>query len=117
NFPASPIPVEDSDPVQEEIEIFLVPGDLIPPGVENDDSEDEDNSTFLLDNESSNLDHCNDPSFPRPPPEPLDVEISLIFEPDVPMINNVDELNEEEYFDPGGGDNNVEFDNSFTFVT
>ncbi|GJZ34958.1 hypothetical protein Tco_0580775 [Tanacetum coccineum] len=33
----SPIPVEDSDPVQEEIDIFLVPDDLIPPGVENDD--------------------------------------------------------------------------------
>ncbi|GJV77218.1 hypothetical protein Tco_1508802 [Tanacetum coccineum] len=32
----SPIPVEDSDP--EEIDIFLVPDDLIPPGVENDDS-------------------------------------------------------------------------------
>ncbi|GJZ94307.1 reverse transcriptase domain-containing protein, partial [Tanacetum coccineum] len=41
------IPVEDSDPVQEEFDIFLVPDDLIPPGVENDDSEDEDNSTFL----------------------------------------------------------------------
>ncbi|GKG33127.1 hypothetical protein Tco_0430637 [Tanacetum coccineum] len=47
NFPVSPIPVEDSDSVQEEIDIFLVLGDLIPPGVENDDSEDEDNSTFL----------------------------------------------------------------------
>ncbi|GJU91294.1 reverse transcriptase domain-containing protein [Tanacetum coccineum] len=46
-FPASPIPVEDSDHVQEEIDIFS--GDLIPPGVENDDSEDEDNSTFLPD--------------------------------------------------------------------
>ncbi|GJY65133.1 reverse transcriptase domain-containing protein [Tanacetum coccineum] len=33
NFPASPIPVEDSDSVQEEIDIFLVLGDLIPPGV------------------------------------------------------------------------------------
>ncbi|GJZ02179.1 hypothetical protein Tco_0520140 [Tanacetum coccineum] len=47
NLPASPIPVEDSDPVQEEIDIFLVPDDVIPPGVKNDDSEDEDNSTFL----------------------------------------------------------------------
>ncbi|GJZ72713.1 hypothetical protein Tco_0636859, partial [Tanacetum coccineum] len=45
-----PIPVEDSAPVQEEIDIFLVPDDLIPPGVENDDSEDEDI-------ELPNLDH------------------------------------------------------------
>ncbi|GJX42206.1 hypothetical protein Tco_0257196 [Tanacetum coccineum] len=34
SLPVSPIPVEDSDPVQEEIDIFLVPDDLIPPGVE-----------------------------------------------------------------------------------
>ncbi|GJY45724.1 hypothetical protein Tco_0434787 [Tanacetum coccineum] len=34
SLPLSPIPVEDSDPVQEEIDIFLVPDDLIPPGVE-----------------------------------------------------------------------------------
>ncbi|GJR88552.1 hypothetical protein Tco_0212563 [Tanacetum coccineum] len=32
-----------SEPVQEEIDIFLVPDDLIPPGVKNDDSDDEDN--------------------------------------------------------------------------
>ncbi|GJS19158.1 hypothetical protein Tco_0447790 [Tanacetum coccineum] len=37
----SPIPVEDSEPTQEEIDIFLVPDDLLPPGVENDDSEEE----------------------------------------------------------------------------
>ncbi|GJY81050.1 reverse transcriptase domain-containing protein [Tanacetum coccineum] len=36
SLPVSPIPVEDSEPVQEEIDIFLVPDDLIPPGVEND---------------------------------------------------------------------------------
>ncbi|GKA10202.1 reverse transcriptase domain-containing protein [Tanacetum coccineum] len=43
SLPVSLIPVEDSDPVQEEIDILLVPDDLIPPGVENNDSEDEDN--------------------------------------------------------------------------
>ncbi|GJT95861.1 hypothetical protein Tco_1091379 [Tanacetum coccineum] len=58
-----------------------------------------------------------DPSFPRPPPKPPDVEISLIIETDAPVINNVDELNEDECFDPGGGENNVEVDDSFTFVT
>ncbi|GJS25475.1 hypothetical protein Tco_0454107 [Tanacetum coccineum] len=59
SLPVSPIPVEDSEPAQEEIDIFLVPDDLIPPGVENDDSEDEDN-------ELPNLDHQDDPSIPRP---------------------------------------------------
>ncbi|GKE90234.1 hypothetical protein Tco_1567709 [Tanacetum coccineum] len=70
SFPVSPIPVKDSKPIQEEIHIFLVPDDLIPPGVENDDSKDEDN-------ELPNLDHQDDPSIPRPPPEPQDVEKCL----------------------------------------
>ncbi|GJR19424.1 hypothetical protein Tco_0967951 [Tanacetum coccineum] len=70
SLPVSSIPVEDSEPVQEEIDIFLVPDDLIPPGVENDDSEDEDN-------ELPNLDHQDDLSIPRPPPEPPDVEKCL----------------------------------------
>ncbi|GJS59396.1 hypothetical protein Tco_0654180 [Tanacetum coccineum] len=42
-----------------------------------------------------------DPSFPHTPPEPPDVEISLIIETDAPVINNFDELNEDECFDPG----------------
>ncbi|GJZ59859.1 reverse transcriptase domain-containing protein [Tanacetum coccineum] len=63
SLPVSPIPVEDSEPVQEEIDIFLVPDDLISPGVKNDDFEDEDN-------ELPNLDHQDDPSIPRPPSEP-----------------------------------------------
>ncbi|GKD10777.1 hypothetical protein Tco_1190462 [Tanacetum coccineum] len=44
-----------------------------------------------------------DPSFPRPPPEPPDVEISLIVETNAPVINNIGEIN-------------VEDDDSFTFV-
>ncbi|GKA70763.1 reverse transcriptase domain-containing protein [Tanacetum coccineum] len=64
-FITSPIPVEDSEPVQEEIDIFLILDYLIPPGVENDDSEDEDNSTFLPEHESPNLDHQDNPSAPR----------------------------------------------------
>ncbi|GJV03538.1 hypothetical protein Tco_1337107, partial [Tanacetum coccineum] len=81
-------------PVQEEIDIF--PGDLIPPGVENDDSEDEDSSTFLPEHESLNLDHQDNPSAPRPPPEPPDVKIRL--EPDTTVINNFDVLNKEACF-------------------
>ncbi|GJW10160.1 hypothetical protein Tco_1575987, partial [Tanacetum coccineum] len=64
------LPVEDSEPVQEEIDIFLVPNDLIPPGVENDDSKDE----YI---ELPNNDHQDDPSIPRPPLEPPDVEKCL----------------------------------------
>ncbi|GKF03305.1 hypothetical protein Tco_0030228 [Tanacetum coccineum] len=61
-----------------------------------------------------------DPSFPHTPPEPSDVEISLIIKTDAPVINNFDELNEDECFDPGGSKINVsqivEDDDSFTFV-
>ncbi|GJY32940.1 hypothetical protein Tco_0417409, partial [Tanacetum coccineum] len=75
SIPVSPIPIEDSEPVQEEINIFLVPDDLIPPGVENDDSEDEDNESSIL-----------EPSSPHPPPEPPDV--CLKFKPDTAMKND-----------------------------
>ncbi|GKB89505.1 hypothetical protein Tco_0961777, partial [Tanacetum coccineum] len=66
---------------------------------------------------SFHFDLYDDPSFPRPPPEPSDVENCLNFEPDTVVINNFDE---DEYFDPGGGEivlsGNVEDDDSFTFV-
>ncbi|GJV70714.1 hypothetical protein Tco_1490709 [Tanacetum coccineum] len=97
NFHANPSSIITSpDPVQEEIDIFLVPDDLIPPGVENDDSEDEDNSTFLPEHESPNLDHQDNPSAPRPPPEPPYVKIR--FEPDTAMINNFDVLKKDACF-------------------
>ncbi|GKF15020.1 hypothetical protein Tco_0056482, partial [Tanacetum coccineum] len=78
--------------------------DLIPPGVENDDSEDEDN------------DHQDDPSIPRPPSEPPDVEICLHFEPDAPVIDNFNELNEDQMGSEIIFLKNVEDDDSFTFV-
>ncbi|GKB98081.1 hypothetical protein Tco_0984218 [Tanacetum coccineum] len=101
SLPTSLIPVEDNDPVQEEIDIFLVPDDLIPPGVENDDSEDEDN-------ELPNLDHQDNPSSPRPPPEPPDV--CLNFKPATAM--NDEDFNQGEIV----LSLNVEDVNSFTFV-
>ncbi|GJU88894.1 hypothetical protein Tco_1301317 [Tanacetum coccineum] len=123
----SPIPIADSDSLMEEIDLFLASDDSMPPGIEDDDYDSEGDIRFLeelLNNDSLPLPEFESfhfvPSFPRPPPEPPDVEISLIFEPDVPMINNVDELNEEECFDPGGGEidfsQNDRDDDSFTFV-
>ncbi|GKB72053.1 reverse transcriptase domain-containing protein [Tanacetum coccineum] len=101
SLPVSLIPVEDNDPVQEEIDIFLVPDDLISPGVKNDDSEDEDN-------ELPNLDHQDNPSSPRPSPKPPDV--CLNFKPATAMRN--------EDFNQGKIvlSLNIEDVNSFTFV-
>ncbi|GJT39224.1 reverse transcriptase domain-containing protein [Tanacetum coccineum] len=101
SLPVSLIPVEDSDPVQEEVDIFLVLDDLIPPGVENDDSEDEVNKL-------PNLDHQDEPSSPRPPPEPPDVCFNI--EPDTDMSD--EDFNQGEIV----LSLNNEDVNSFTFV-
>ncbi|GKF14335.1 hypothetical protein Tco_0055797, partial [Tanacetum coccineum] len=56
-----------------------------------------------------------DLSFPRPPPEPPDVEIFLQFEPDATVIDNFYELNDDQK----GSDIvflDVEEDDSFTFT-
>ncbi|GJZ11584.1 hypothetical protein Tco_0546343 [Tanacetum coccineum] len=118
----SPIPVEDSDSLMEEINLFIAFDDSMPLGIEDDDNDSEGDICFLeefLNNDSLPLPEFEsfhlDPSSPRPPPEPPDIEISLINETDAPVINNVDELNEDEFFDPGGVEINVEVDNSFTF--
>ncbi|GKF82146.1 hypothetical protein Tco_0243802, partial [Tanacetum coccineum] len=123
---SSPIPVEDSDSFMEEIDLFLASDDSMPPGIENEDYESEGDIRFLdelvsndspplPENESFSLDHFDDPSLLRPPPEPPDVEICLDFEPDTAVINNFD-----EYFDQRGSEinvfQNVEDDDSFTFV-
>ncbi|GJY50110.1 hypothetical protein Tco_0440066 [Tanacetum coccineum] len=57
-----------------------------------------------------------DPSFPRPPLEPPDVEICLYFEPDAPMIDNFNELNDEQRGSDIDFSQNVEDDDSFIFV-
>ncbi|GJX16841.1 hypothetical protein Tco_0217673 [Tanacetum coccineum] len=93
----SPILVKDSDSHMEEIDLFLATNDSMPPGVEDDDYDSEGDIRFLeelLNNdsfplpeiESSNLDHFNDPSSPRPPPEPPDVEFCFDFEPDTGVV-------------------------------
>nr|GEU38483.1 hypothetical protein [Tanacetum cinerariifolium] len=69
-----PIPVEDSDSHMEEINLFLATDDLMPPGIKNDNYDSEWNIHFLEEllsndtlplpeNESSNFDHHDDPSF------------------------------------------------------
>ncbi|GKF45404.1 hypothetical protein Tco_0131956, partial [Tanacetum coccineum] len=57
--------------------------------------------------------YFDDPSFPRPPPEPLDVEICLYFEPDALVIDNFNELNDDQR---GSKIDFSEDDDSFTFV-
>ncbi|GJX97454.1 hypothetical protein Tco_0353252 [Tanacetum coccineum] len=59
SLPTFPIPVEDSDSLREEIDIFSGPDDSIPPGIESDDfdSEDDNNSTSLPEFDSFHVDY------------------------------------------------------------
>nr|GFD29460.1 hypothetical protein [Tanacetum cinerariifolium] len=110
--------------------------DLMPPGIENDDYDSEgdihfleellsNDSISLSENESFNFDHHDYPSFPRPPPEPPDVEFFFNFKPSSGelisvVMNNIDELNDDKCFDPGGSETdvfaNVEEDDYFPFI-
>ncbi|GJY52253.1 hypothetical protein Tco_0443100 [Tanacetum coccineum] len=95
---SSPIAVVDSDFLIEGVDTFLVPEDSIPPGIESDfDSE----GDIIFSNDLLNDD-----------PIPEYERFTFDIEPDAPVINNFDELNEDECFDPEGG----EIDDSFAFV-
>ncbi|GKB58901.1 hypothetical protein Tco_0915087, partial [Tanacetum coccineum] len=83
----------------EEIDIFSGPDDSIPPGIESDFDSEEDIIDNLLNDD----------------PIPEYERLTFDMEPDVPVINNVDKLNEDECFDLGGGGINVEVDDSFIF--
>nr|GEV94080.1 hypothetical protein [Tanacetum cinerariifolium] len=114
----SPIPVEDSDSLMDEIDLFLATDELLPPNIESDgyDSEGDihfleellvDDPISLLENESFYFDHQDDSLFPRPPPKPPDVKFLFDLEPDSGgvisvVMNNNDELNEDICFDPRG---------------
>nr|GFC31173.1 hypothetical protein [Tanacetum cinerariifolium] len=72
-----------NDPLLEAVDLFFASDNSIPRGIENIDYDLEGEIYFLekllrndsiplLENDSSNFDHHDDPSFPRPPPEPPD---------------------------------------------
>ncbi|GKE42602.1 hypothetical protein Tco_1469886, partial [Tanacetum coccineum] len=112
-----PIPVMDSDSHMEEIDLFLATDDSWSQSIliENYDSERDihsledllnDNSPFP-EKESSNFDLHDNPSVPRPPPEPPD----FCFEPITAMMKDFEDCNQGErilFL-------NVEDVNSFTF--
>ncbi|GKA89230.1 hypothetical protein Tco_0811042 [Tanacetum coccineum] len=83
SFSLSPIPVEDSDFLIEEIGLFLTLDDSMPLGIKNDDYDSEGDILFLEEllsndslslpeNESFHFDRYYDPSSPRPPAKPPD---------------------------------------------
>nr|GFB03516.1 hypothetical protein [Tanacetum cinerariifolium] len=104
NLMKNDIPDNSSnDHLLEEVDLFLS-DDSIPPGIENvaDDPEGDEN-----------------PSIPRPPPEPPDVESFFDLKPDVIAEEISDNLNEDKCFDPGREINvstKIEDDDYFPFM-
>ncbi|GKC73459.1 hypothetical protein Tco_1119342 [Tanacetum coccineum] len=114
SFSPSPIPVEDSDSLMEEIDIFLASDDSIPLGIENDDNDSEGDVLFLeelLNNDSISLpnyesfhvDFYNVPSSPRPPEKPPDDDFYFDIEPDTgvlttKMVDNISDNSTRELY-------------------
>ncbi|GKF85436.1 hypothetical protein Tco_0253263, partial [Tanacetum coccineum] len=87
---SSPNPVVDNDFLIEEVDTFLVPEDSIPPGIESDFDLERD---IIFSNDLLNDD-----------PIPEYERFTFNIEPDAPVINNFDDLNKDECFDPRGGE-------------
>nr|GEX49663.1 hypothetical protein [Tanacetum cinerariifolium] len=120
-----------NDLLLEEVDLFLTSDNSIPLGIENFGYDSEGDILFLKElliddsipfpnNES--FDFEDNPSFPRPPPEPPDVEFDI--EPNsreviLAVINDIDELIDDECFDPEGEIDifaNNEDDDYFPFI-
>nr|GEX83602.1 reverse transcriptase domain-containing protein [Tanacetum cinerariifolium] len=82
SFSLFSIPIQESDPRQEEIDVVSVTNDVLPPSVDNDDSDEEVDAVgdLRIDNFIQNSEHeysesedsdFDNPLLPLPPPEPL----------------------------------------------
>nr|GFB48981.1 hypothetical protein [Tanacetum cinerariifolium] len=121
SFPSLPIPVQDGDSQREEIDIVTETVGVLPPSVKNDDDSKKDihfleellsdNSIPLTEDESSNSDHQDNQSFPRPHLEPTNAEFD--FNPDskeeIPVV-----MNDKDEFDVSNDENGDYF--PFMFV-
>nr|GEV27396.1 uncharacterized mitochondrial protein AtMg00810-like [Tanacetum cinerariifolium] len=101
SIPSLPIPVQNSDSQREEIDIITSTDDVLPLGVENDDSDGEVDAVddLRVDNSISNFKHefskseesdFDNPSVPLPPPEPPDEEFDfeINFGDEISIVRN-----------------------------
>nr|GEW12081.1 hypothetical protein [Tanacetum cinerariifolium] len=104
SFSSFPIPIQDSDPRQEEIDVVAITNDVLPPKVENDDLDEEEVAVDVLrvDNFIQNSEHeysesedsdFDNPPVPLPPPEPqdeeFDFEIEIDFRNEISVVRSV----------------------------
>nr|GEZ28836.1 hypothetical protein [Tanacetum cinerariifolium] len=108
------IPVQDGNSQQEEIDIVTETDDVLPP---SDETNDDLSNDFLLgeadlflfdnwippgiENVADDPEGDDNPSIPRPPLEPPDVESFFNLKPDVIAEEISDKLNKDKCFDPG----------------
>nr|GEY43759.1 reverse transcriptase domain-containing protein [Tanacetum cinerariifolium] len=102
SFSSLPIPIQDSDPQQEEINVVTETDDVLPPSVKNDDSDKVVDAVddLLVDNSISNSEHessesddfdFDNPSVSLPPPKPPDAELDfeIDFEDEISVMRNM----------------------------
>nr|GFA82041.1 hypothetical protein [Tanacetum cinerariifolium] len=88
SFSSLPIPIQESDPHQEEIDVVTETDDVLPPGIDNNDSDGEVDAVgdLRVDNSIQNSEHdfsesedsdFDNPSVPLPPPKPPDEEFDF----------------------------------------
>nr|GEY40847.1 hypothetical protein [Tanacetum cinerariifolium] len=88
SFSSLPIPIQESDPRQEEIDVVTITDDVLPPSVENEDSDEEVETVgnLRVDNFIQNSEHeyseskdsnFDNPPVPLPPQEPPDEEFNF----------------------------------------
>nr|GEW37981.1 reverse transcriptase domain-containing protein [Tanacetum cinerariifolium] len=100
SFSSLPIPIQESDPRQEEMDVVSVTNDVLPPS--DDDSDEEVNAVgdLRVDNFIQNSEHeyfesedsdFDNPLLPLPPPEPPDKEFDfeINFEKEISVVRNV----------------------------
>nr|GEX75156.1 hypothetical protein [Tanacetum cinerariifolium] len=101
SLPSLPIPVQDNDSQREEIDVITSTDDVLPPSVENDDSDGEVDAIddLHVDNSISNSEHelsddeasdFDNPSVPLPPPKPPDEEFDfeIDFGEEISVVKN-----------------------------
>nr|GEW13304.1 reverse transcriptase domain-containing protein [Tanacetum cinerariifolium] len=101
SFSSLPIPIQESESHQEEIDVVIITDDVLPPSVENDDSDEEVDAVDVLrvDNFIQNSKHeysesedsdFDNPPLPLPPSEPPDKEFDfeIDFRNEISIVRN-----------------------------
>nr|GEY06885.1 reverse transcriptase domain-containing protein [Tanacetum cinerariifolium] len=133
SFSSLPIPIQKSDPHQEEIDVVAVTDDVLPPSVENEDSDEEVNvvDNLRIDNLIQNSEHeysesedsdFDNPPVPLPPPKPPDKEFD--FGNEISVVRSVivkfECINARVKFEVFNDENDVlsyfMFDKEFSFL-